>query len=157
MRKSDTITCDSVGCLHFREILLQSGQKFKRGIMKPRDSLPVGDIDVLRKLLAYFKEIKEKEGLGSKSMKSFFGLALVSHYDCMWEGLRAEAGHVIYRLSDQISPERRQTIPIYPYSEGSIRRPDGNWDSLEDWRKRWEECNSIIPKFQKLLPLIEEK
>lgn len=125
--------------------------------MKPRDSLPVGDIDGLKKLLAYFKEIKEKEGLNSESMKSFFGLALVSHYDCMWEGLRIEAGHMIYRLSDQIPPERRQTIPIYPYEDGSIKRQDGNWDSLEDWRKQWEKYNPNIPEFQKLLPLIEEK
>lgn len=109
--------------------------------------MPTGDADWLRTLL------KEQLGRnGEIDQESFFSQALLGFYDAMWEGMNVTAGHIVYRLSDSVPRERREAMMIYPSSNGSIITENGNWDSLEDWRKQWEKYHPHIPEFIKLLP-----
>lgn len=114
------------------------------------DELPIGDIEYLKRLAKTFKEHRNETG----NLEFFFSFALMSFYDCMWEGLGTNAGHVVYRLSDFISEEERSIIKIYPSKDGSIiDEKIYPWASLEDWRKEWEELyHSNIPDFTKKLP-----
>lgn len=63
----------------------------------------------------------------------FFKSVLQGFYSPMSAGMKSDAGHVIYRLSDHLTGEERRGIQVY-----------GN-DTLEDWRKQWEKYHPIIP------------
>ena len=109
--------------------------------------LPTATPDWLRKLIAYHLET-----FGEIRKDLFFSEALLGYYDCMWEGMTAITGHVVYRLSDSLSEAERQTVTIYPSPEGSIVHKETFWDSLEDWRHSWEKQHPVIPELKTLLP-----
>ncbi|GEM_PF-6533009 len=87
----------------------------------------------------------------------FFSVALLPYYDggITWEGMDAEVGHIIYRLTDLVDPDDRKAFAIYPSSDGSVttkyeyeydhEEREVKWDSLEDWRREWERTNPNIP------------
>lgn len=118
------------------------------------DGLPIGDVPYLRTLVEHYKDNPDF------TRERFFSYALLGFYDAMWDGLNGTAGHIIYRLSDAIEKPQRETMHIYPSSTGSIiiehkdRGEDAGvrWDSLEDWRKKWERDNPVIPEYRKQLP-----
>lgn len=116
--------------------------------------LPVGDIKWIKKVLIYYQELKaEDPSFYSKHVPPFFMEVITPFYDCMWDGMTRDAGHVIYRLSDSVPKEVRESLAVYPNGEtGSLMHDGGFWNSLEDWRREWEKMNPIIPEFQKLLP-----
>lgn len=71
-------------------------------------------------------------------------------------GVFDQTGHVIYRLSDHVDPEKRRRIAIYPAAPemgfpGEIIRGDIQWQSLEQWRQKWAERHPVIPEFVKKL------
>lgn len=112
--------------------------------------LPLGDIPYLQELAKWYSENRELP------LRHFFSRAIVPYYDPMWDGLKIDAGHIIYRLSDVIPPEERATMEIYPSNTGSIIQLEDNtcprWDSLEDWRTHWKRHHPIIPEYRKKLP-----
>ena len=111
------------------------------------DGLPIADVSYLR-ILA--QDYKDNPNL---TAEWFFSFALLGYYDAMWDGLNGTAGHIIYRLSDAIEQPQRKIMAIYPKSTGSIIRKEvDRWDSLEDWRKQWENLHPVIPDYKKQLP-----
>ncbi len=61
-----------------------------------------------------------------EKIKLFFKLALQGYYSPMTDGMKGDAGHIIYRLSDHLTLEERLAIEVYPYI------------TLEGWRIDWE-------------------
>jgi hypothetical protein len=108
--------------------------------------LSVGDIDWLKTLASQYKDNPEL------SAKFFFEFALLGYYDAMWSGLQRICGDVVYRLSDFALPEDRKKMWVYPSRNGSLITDDQRWDSLEDWRGKWEKSRGTIPFFQPQLP-----
>lgn len=108
--------------------------------------LSVGDIDWLRTLASQYKDNPEL------SAEFFFEFALVGYYDAMWSGLQRICGDFVYRLSDFVLLGDRKKMLIYPSSNGSLVTDDGSWDSLEDWRRKWEKSRGVIPFYQPQLP-----
>lgn len=111
--------------------------------------LPIADISYIKDLLKHCKEIWKETGNTQKALQYFFSFGLLGYYDCMWDGMRVEAGHVLYRLSDLIDKSEREKIEVYPSRCGSLTVDESgySWDSLEDWRKLWEESHPTIPQF----------
>lgn len=112
------------------------------------DDLPVGNVDYLKKLVEDYKRYRE-----IKNLELFFSMALLPFYDAMWDGLTSDAGHLMYRLSDFLSEDKRRCMSIYPSSNGSLSIDGSIWDSLEDWRKMWAKYNPYIPELKKILKL----
>lgn len=115
------------------------------------DEPPLFGVDELRQLANLVRA-------GTISREDFFSQALWDPED-VFSGLDPEAGHLLYRLSDRIPPDRRRAMMIYPCNQGSILdqstlRPGRpvRWDSLEDWRQWWEGRHPQgIPTFRKEL------
>lgn len=106
-------------------------------------SFPSADIKHLKELADLVK--KEPDF----TLRLFFACGLEGYYSPLWSGMTKDCGDVLYRLSDFIPRQQRETMPIYPSPEGSIVNEDGGvWDSLEDWRMQWEKQNESIPFFQ---------
>lgn len=115
---------------------------------------PIGNIEDVRTFVQKFRVDGNLERFFSDSLKPFYG--------AMYAGLRPNAGHVLYRLSDFVDEQERNKIPIYPGSDGSLDVPyeqEGGeatyskWNSLEDWRKSWEQkTDGLIPTLSEMLP-----
>lgn len=116
------------------------------------EDLRLMDIEHLKKLSKAVKESKMNDI--NEKIFFFFNYALLPYYeDVFWDGLANDAGHIIYRLSDILPKEERQNMIIYPSDNGSIIMNNSAWDSLEDWRKKWEKIhNGNIPDFTRRLP-----
>lgn len=114
--------------------------------------LPVGDIKHLRGTMQLLEYV-----IPEKKTEFFFRNVLVSYYDCMFDGLSIGIGDFVYRLSDRLTLEERQKIPIYPSKNGTIIVEstifeDNNWLSLEQWRNEWSTSRKI-PEMSELLKL----
>lgn len=115
---------------------------------------PIGNIEDVRKFVHEFT--------AHGDLKRFFSDSLEPFYDAMYDGLRPNAGHVLYRLSDFVDEQERKEIAIYPSSDGSLNVPHeqegggvvySKSNSLEDWRKSWEKCtDGVIPTLEEMLP-----
>jgi hypothetical protein len=115
------------------------------------EDLRLMDIEHLKKLVKAINEFESNDK--ETKIRLFFSYALLPYYeDVFWDGMKAEAGHIIYRISDLLPLEKRHCIEIYPSSHGSICINDHYWDSLEDWRKQWEVYNPVIPDFTRKIP-----
>lgn len=77
----------------------------------------------------------------------FFQRCLDFYYSPLEEGMSGNVGHILYRLSDYLPLEKRQKIVIYPSDTGSIIQDGEPWDTLQDWRKDWENRYPYIPYF----------
>lgn len=110
----------------------------------------IGDIPYLKELAKAIKEEINNE----KKLEIFFSYALLPYYQQIdWDGIKTDAGHIIYRLSDFLPEEKRSKIAVYPNRNGgSLILNDNPWDSLEDWRKQWERYHTYIPPIIKKLP-----
>ena len=113
--------------------------------------MPTADINRLKGIAELHREYPE-----SFTIVYFFAEALEGYYCSLWDGLERNSGHVIYRLSDFIPKDKRENMPVYPSLTGSIvDKGLVQWDSLEDWRNRWEKAsNNDIPYFQNQLPSV---
>lgn len=85
-------------------------------------------------------------------LRNFFRVSLFGYYYPLMGGLTDEAGDIVYRLADFIEPSERKNTYIYPTGTGSLVIPEYDayhvFDSLEDWRAKWEEYRGAIPTFQ---------
>ncbi len=72
----------------------------------------------------------------NEKVELFFKLALQGFYSPMMDGMKSDAGHIIYRLSDYLTPEERQGIVVYHSNPET---------SLDDWRTEWEKLHGSIP------------
>jgi hypothetical protein len=96
-------------------------------------------------LVQRLRELREVPPDQVTELGIFFRHVLAPFYDCVWDGLKTEAGHAVYRLSDLVPQEVRQVIEIYPRKDG--------WDTLEDFRREWEDLHPEgVPFLQRLLP-----
>jgi hypothetical protein len=124
-------------------------------------TLPIGTADTVRRVLERAQALfnmRDDLDMDDK-LQLFFMDVLLPYYDCMWSGMDQTAGHIIYRLSDQIPPEARHQIGVYPRA---VRReqmfkidpsaPTQGWTTLNEWRREWEAHNKDIPPLQELLP-----
>jgi len=107
-----------------------------------RDELPVGDVQHIKNCLELADAIRDRDDvIGTLSV--FFSHVVAPFYDCMWDGMSTEAGHTVYRLSDQVPCDVRARIDVYPGTDG--------WHSLEDFRREWEQAYPVIPERTPLL------
>lgn len=112
----------------------------------PMYSLPVGDIESLKRVFECIEGIQKShdedgtEWDSFRKLKFFFMQALYPFYDCMWDGMETKVGHIIYRLSDLVPIELRTKIVCYLGK-----------DTLENFRKEWEENYNNIPELNQLL------
>jgi hypothetical protein len=89
----------------------------------------------------------------SDPLRTFFAVALRPHYCPSWgpaQSLPALAGNVLYRLSDLVPLERRESMHLFDdYPSGSF--------TLEDWRQLWlaryEKGEESIPYFAEGEPI----
>jgi hypothetical protein len=94
-----------------------------------------------------------------KLLEMFFDFGLTPYYSPLHAGIDLSVGNFIYRLSDRMPKEKRKRIMLYPspggsliyYAESDPESPT-RWDTLEDFRRQWEEKNPMIPTFEKSLP-----
>ena len=107
--------------------------------------LPITDISYLKRLSHHCLNVFHDDLVEARA--SLFRLGLVGFYDCMWDGMKVEVGHILYRLSDFIEKTERKLIWVYPSENGTIIDEYGWCDSLEDWRQQWEKMHPIIPEF----------
>lgn len=109
--------------------------------------LPIADVPYLKRLLRVCRKVFKDDP--KKMREFFFTMSLVGMYDCMWDGIKVEVGHIIYCLSDFLDETERRQIDIYPSPEGSLVdvETDTQWDSLEDWRRQWASMHPVIPEF----------
>jgi len=115
---------------------------------------PIGNIEDVRTFVQKFR--------GDGNLERFFSDSLMPFYDALYDSLRSNAGHVLYRLSDFVDEQERKKIAIYPGSDGSLdvsHEQEGGeatyskWNSLEDWRKSWEQTtDGLIPTLSEMLP-----
>lgn len=125
------------------------------------EELPVGTSETVRQVLERARTLfamRDDLDLGEK-LQLFFMDVLIPYYDCLWGGMDQTAGHIIYRLSDQLPPDARRNIGVYPRA---VRREQmfkldpqtatAGWTTLEEWRREWEAHNKNIPPLQELLP-----
>lgn len=112
--------------------------------------LRLGDTEYLKEII---KVIKEDNKIADP-IETFFFYALGPYYCPVgWDGIKRNAGHIIYRLSDFLPEEKRSNIAIYPSEHGSLIVNNYPWDSLGDWRKKWEKhYPNGIPEMIKKLP-----
>lgn len=113
------------------------------------DSLPRGTVQTLNGNIQRASYIKQR--LPNKSdlelLGLFFSNALTPYYDCMWDGMEPEVGHIIYRLSDNVPDDIRSCILIYP----KMGKDEERWVTLSEWREEWERnCPEGIPNFDSL-------
>jgi hypothetical protein len=109
--------------------------------MPDKDEYYEYDIARLKGLLSNLKKDKELDNF--TKLEIFFDLILTPYYfpeSCSNGDITANAGHIIYRISDSIPLEIRERIKVYSN------------DSLEDWRKEWASGGAVIPNFRKKLP-----
>lgn len=116
----------------------------------PRTPFPLGDKENLAGLMRSMPDWTTRR-------EQFFSVALLPYYDAglTWEGMDRDVGHIIYKLTDLVERSDRKAFAVYPSSDGSLRIAhedvDGSfesqWDSLEDWRKKWERNHSNIPDY----------
>jgi hypothetical protein len=119
----------------------------KQRYEKESGYLPDSTLETLRELVYLHRDHPDEI-----SVEYVFKQALLGYYDPMWNGLRQEAGDIIFRLSDFIPREEREKIDVYPSQNGSLSIRGWQYDSLEDWRKQWEEDRGgNIPYFQEQL------
>jgi len=112
-------------------------------------NLPVGDVDYVKKSVDFIKFLKENTSKNkSELINALFSKLLTPYYDCMFDGMAIEVGNFIYRLSDLIPEDERETVEIYPGGEV--------WYNLNDWRKEWSR-NKTIPAMNLLNnPIFQE-
>lgn len=107
--------------------------------------LPIADIPYLKNLSRYCLNVFHDDPVMARAF--LFRLGLVGFYDCMWDSMKVEVGHILYRLSDFVDESERKQIWIYPSKIGTIVDEYDRCDSLEDWRKQWAKMHHIIPEF----------
>lgn len=129
-----------------------------REALKNWSGLPIIGLKTIREIFEYATEMMQELGRDEKfGRKWLFSSGLLGYYDAMHESLETDAGHLLYRLSDHVPEEERHSMKIYPCEDGSLIEEGSqvayHWDSLEDWRRKWEEQHSFIPPidFQALL------
>jgi hypothetical protein len=111
-------------------------------------ALPVADYPYLLNQFENFKWYLGITGDIQKARQQFFANLVLANYDCMFDGLDEEVGHIAFRLSDFLPEAERQHLMVYPAENGSVITEDvGKWDSLEDWRNYWQTHHSPIPEF----------
>lgn len=118
------------------------------------DTLPVGSIEHIRRTLDLIKSVYSDHVAcddAFEALEFFFRHALMPFYDCMWDGLKLEAGHVIYRLSDKLPDDICTTIKTYPCIDINPEQPN-EWYTLSSFRQEWENLHPVIPELQHLLP-----
>ena len=116
------------------------------------ESLPIGDFDKIRRTFKLLKALSEvnPDLTDLDKLTFFFRNVLTPYYDCMWDGLKTDCGHLIYHLSSKIPSEIRMTIDVYPIIG---LEP---WTTLEDWRIEWMQRHlDGIPEFPQLSEIIE--
>lgn len=73
-------------------------------------------------------------------------------------------GHIIFRLSDFLSEEERNSLKIYPSDEGTAKDElEYKWFSLRDWREEWvylhpdgiPALTELWPESSRFLPLFQ--
>lgn len=112
-----------------------------------KEEVQTGSIEWVRQIIRFCEEF-------NLSSDFFFSQVLEAYYSPLLDyvdGLARDAGHLIYRLSDQLAEEQRQSMHIYPDNNGNILIEDVLWGSLEDWRREWESRHPDIPRFSDLI------
>lgn len=109
----------------------------------------MADIRFMLDVFGGAREILQATGDSEEARRLFFATVLDGYYSPMMNGMDGEVGHLLYRLADHLSVEERDQILIYPSENGSVLCAipglgTSAWDSLEDWRRRWElDCPDI--------------
>lgn len=88
------------------------------------EDINVGDVDMIRRTLLF---VKASTGI-ENPLKFFWTMVLLPYYDSVFfSHLNMDAAYLLYRLSEQVAPEVRASIEVYPTH------------SLEDWRSDFVE------------------
>lgn len=125
-----------------------------REALKNWPDLPITGLQTIREIFEDATRIMQEHGKDERFGREWlFSFGLLGYYDAMHGGLKTDAGHVLYRLSDHVPEEERRSMEIYPSRDGSLTVEGNPWDSLEDWRRAWEKHYPFIPPidFQALL------
>lgn len=112
--------------------------------------LPEDSVDRLHELTRLIAEHAENF---NNPVESFFMWALEPYYSPLWDGGDRGVLDIVYRLSDRISQVERRRIMVYPSPTGEILLEDGRWDSLEQFRREWENQAERQGRF---IPTVEQ-